>query len=246
MNRETWIVTALVTASQTVIISAAILIGQEASDPARTQSLLKKRFVDSVESVEQLKPQTDSAKAKAKFYDGYGAEMMRPGEHVKIGGGLPVAPRSDTRTTAYESYVQRLICSSDRAVVGTAKPARVLMNNRETFLFTEHVVAVEMWLRPARNGPETIDVVTAGGRVRIGNKLTVADNGQDLYTGDRYFLMLKHVPGTEAFAVVGEPIRDEPSWTAALRHSALPDQLRVNAIPFDQFVQDLYRVSSQC
>ena len=214
----------------TVLLSVATL-GAQSSTPVVP------------EWMRDLLPKTAEEKARAAAFDTFGSQPLRLGV---FGGSLACGGYSPgTPTRLYLDFVADLACAHDAITVASPNPVSARLNNRGTFIFTEHRMPVDRWLHPFSNWLREVEVLAAGGTLKVGEQSTGISVGQDL-TADRYLLFLKRVQGSNAFVIVGTALHERMGWTQRLPLHPIPVELGENEVPFDRFIDDLANAAMRC
>ena len=188
-------------------------------------------------------PKTAEEKARAAAFDSYGSQPVRLGVFsgsTACGVFLPGTPASP-----YPRFVAELACAHDAIAVASPNPVAARLNNRGTFIFTEHSMPVDRWLHPFSSWAAQVDVLVAGGTLKVGEQLTGMSVGEDL-TADRYLFFLKRVPNSSAFVIAGTPLHERMGWNQRLPLHPIPVELGSNEVPFDRFIDDLANAAMSC
>lgn len=217
----------------TVLVCGAALAAQESSR------------VPLPEWMTEFLPKTPEERARAAIFDSRGDTLLRLGINTLLISCGGMFLESDARPL-YAEYLSELVCDFENAIVGVPTPVAVRINNRGTFLFTEHRVRVSRWIRPENPGPLEIDVVTAGGLLALGKNSVGVQVGEDLEAGKEYLLFLKRVPSTTAFSVVNRALHEGMPWAESLPQRYLPHELEDGDVPFDRFIDDLANAAMRC
>ena len=142
--------------------------------PQQRTSTPREAPVQSVKSKSDLRARTDDEKARAIFFDRYGAYPLEPGDSRVIFPGIPPPPiPPGAPGPTFDRLLEHLACSTQLVVLGRAEQRAVHLNQRETYLFTDYDVHVERWLRPEHGAPSLTGRVD-GGRVPIAGRPTIA------------------------------------------------------------------------
>ena len=179
-------------------------------------------------------PKTEDEKARATAFDSYGSEPLRLGIFSLTTSCGVFSPGTPARS--YAEFVADLACAFDAIAVADPHPVAIRLNNRGTFIFTEHAMPVDRWIHPSSDWVPEVDVLVAGGSLKVGEQSTGVDLGQSL-DADRYLFFLKRVQGTKAFVI---------EWAQRLPASPIPVELAENEVPFDRFIDDLANASMRC
>lgn len=188
-------------------------------------------------------PKTPEDRAKAAFFDADGPWLLRLGFNVtrtSCGGGISDEP------TPYQEFATGLACGYDAVVLGTPTPSAVRINNRGTWLYTEHEFHVRRWVYPALETTTEIEVLTNGGTLNVGGQTTTVSAGEPLEARKEYLIFLKRVPGSRAFSLTRRGLIDTDGWTDRLQIAVLPYELQHGDVPFDRFVDDLAIAAGRC
>ena len=229
MGRRAGALTALA-----ILVSAATLASQ--SPPAEFPDWMK-----------DLLPKTADEKARAGAFDSSGGFPLELGGHRVATACGDIARGSTTRL--YSEYVADLACGFDSIVVASSNPITSRLNNRGTFIFTEHAMPVDRWLFPPSTSATEVEVLVEGGTVNVGSQSTRVSVGEDLKAGRRYLLFLRRVSGTNAFVISGTALHEALGWTnrlTGLPMRPIPDEIAKNEIPFDRFIDDLAIAAGNC
>jgi hypothetical protein len=100
------------------------------------------------------------------------------------------------------------VCSSEAVLLGHPNGERVLLNRDETFLFTDYVIAVEKWIRPARRLESILESITLsaiGGEVELPGRTLRAIAVPRLMPRHPYILFMRRLEGTNGFAYQSAP-----------------------------------------
>lgn len=194
-----------------------------------------------------LLPKTAEEKARAAAFDAYGQDIVKLGtSSILFKCGAMFQSAEDTRPAYYE-FLTAKVCEHDAVAFGTPTPVAVRLNNRGTYLFTEHSFRVQRWVHPAAETRLDIEVLTPGGVLSIGAQTAShVQSGHEIESGKEYLLFLKRVPGSAAFTIVGSPISPTATWERALQSPLLPYELEGGEIPFDRFIDDLAIAAGNC
>ena len=195
------------------------------------------------EWMSEFLPKSSDERAKAAAFDSEGSWVLELGSGVvttSCGFAMTGTP------PAYYDFVAARACSYDAAVVGVPTPVAVRLNNRGTWLYTEHLFQVRRWISPGTEIVPEIEVLTTGGVLHVQGKTTTVHSRQQIEAGKEYLIFLKRVPNSRAFTVVGLPLSDSPAWESSLQSPLLPFELQAGDIPFDRFVDDLTIASWTC
>jgi hypothetical protein len=215
-----------------------------AEQPPSTKDSVDKS--PSVRSKSELKAKTPDEHSRAKFFDRYGSEPLEPGDSSVAlpGSPLPRFPPGVPLPT-YEQFVQRVTCASPVIVVGRAQQRGVLLNEKETYLFTDYDVSVERWLRP-EHGAQALRMSVSGGRVKIGGKPTVAGAKEPLEASRQYILFLQHIPGSGSLTPVRPPVTEGIRWVQVFPDVQLLPELAGSSVRLEIFADDIARLSNGC
>jgi hypothetical protein len=186
---------------------------------------------------------TPEERAKAAIYDHEGSSVLQLGHGVirfVCGVGFTGEP------LPYGSSLQQKVCAYDAAVVGTPVPVAVRINNRGTWLYTEHAFRVRRWIYPATETRTDIEVLTSGGALHVDGQTTTTDSSDQLEASREYVVLLKRVPGSGAFALAAKGLADRPGWMHDLQIPLLPYELQNGDVPFDRFIDDLAIAAASC
>ena len=158
-------------------------------------------------------PKTPEDRAKAAIFDGQGSSVLQLDRgmiHFSCGVGMTGEP------PPYQEFATRLACGDDAVVLGTPTPSAVRINNRGTWLYTEHAVKVRRWVSPAAESATEIEVLTGGGVLHVDGRTTSVNSNreQQLEAFTEHLLFLKRVPGTRAFSLVRAGV-DVPAFAKA-------------------------------
>lgn len=216
---------------------------QEPQPPASTR---REARGQSVKSKSDLRAKTDDEKARAHFFDRYGAEPLQPGDTAVIGPGLPAPPiPPGAPVPTYEQFLQYLGCSAPVVVLGRAEERATRLNQRETFLFTDYQIEVERWLRPEHGAP-SLKLSVSGGRVTIAGKRTIAGGQEPLEPTTRYIFFLQHIPGSGSLTPTRPPFAEGDRWATAVRDLSLIPDIADGKIRLDSLADDITRVGRTC
>jgi hypothetical protein len=158
-------------------------------------------------------PKTPEDRAKAAIFDGQGSSVLQLDRgmiHFSCGVGMTGEP------PPYQEFATRLACGDDAVVLATPTPSAVRINNRGTWLYTEHAVKVRRWVSPAAESATEIEVLTGGGVLHVDGRTTSVNSNreQQLEAFTEHLLFLKRVPGTRAFSLVRAGV-DVPAFAKA-------------------------------
>jgi hypothetical protein len=200
----------------------------------------------SVKSKSDLKAKTPDEHSRAKFFDRYGTDPLEPGDSVSTLPGSPLPPfPPGVPLPTYEQFVQRVTCASPLIVVGHAQRRGVLLNEKETYLFTDYDVTVERWLRPEHGAP-SLRMSVSGGRVNIGGKPTVAGAKEPLEASRQYIFFLQHIPGSGSLTPLRPPVTEGIRWVQAFPDAQLLPELAGSSVRLETFADDIARLSNGC
>lgn len=185
--------------------------------------------------------------AKARYFNRYGAAVLRPGDWTGVGSEPPpVVAHPDEPLPSYAAFVKELVCSRDAVLVGNVTSSRTLLNGDGTFLFTDYDIAVERWLYPHTNAAVTISIAVAGGIVRVAGQRVTAIGGRSLDLSEGYLFFLVAIPESSSFTPRGRPIRVHDGKPSEVHESVLPIELRGNAVSLASFVDALAVAGASC
>ena len=202
----------------------------------------------SVNSMSDLRARTDDEKARALFFDRYGADRLKAGDSRVILPGTPAAPPPPgAPVPTYDGFLQRLACSAEVIALGRAQVRAVHLNQKETFLFTDYDIDVERWLRPDDpHGAPSLKLSISGGRVTIGGIPTSTGDGKPLDPTRRYILFLKQIPGSAYFTLTRPALRDGDRWETVFHGVSLIPETSAESIRADSLGDDLARLGRTC
>ena len=230
------------------MVIAGLFLAFTITGASRFQSEPKTLPIPKVPTIAALRAQAPDDTAAARFFDVYGSEPLQPGAEVWRSDGLPAAPRADgVPGPPYADFMRDLVCSSAAVVIGESSLERVLLNRRETFLFSKYNVSVTRWIHPERGaGPPQIHMSVPGGEVEVGGVLTTARESVHPLPGQSYLFFLERIPAVPAYAQLRRPISRDTNWSAVVRDKHLPDVLAQRAVSFEQLVEDLATAGLAC
>ena len=198
------------------------------------------------EWMEEFLPRTPEERAKAAVFDSEGSRMLELGSGATLTSCL-IGFQFTDEPPPYALFLEKTVCPYDAVVVGTPVPVAVRINNRGTWLYTEHSVRVRRWVRPANQAIANIEVLTSGGILHTEGKATsTVHSGPSLEAGQEYLIFLNRVPGTRGFRLAGRPVSETDHWAANLLPAHLPYELENNDVPFDRFIDDLAIAGDRC
>jgi hypothetical protein len=233
--RVVWTTSALVSTLVVVTMTGSPRV------PSREQqrtSIQREAPVQSVKSKSDLRARTGDEKARAQFFDRYGADPLEPGDTAVIFPGPPVPPiPPGVPLPTLDQLLEDLACSAQVVVLGRAEQRAVHLNQRETYLFTDYEVEVEWWLRPGQ-GAAPLKVSVSGGRATIAGMLTIAGAEDPLQPTKRYIFFLQQIPGSGSLTPVRPPLADGDQWATAVLANA--------SVQLDSLASDLARVGRRC
>jgi hypothetical protein len=216
---------------------------QEPQQPASTPREVRGA---SVKSKADLRAKTDDEKARAKFFDRYGADPLEPGDTAVIGPGTPAPPiPPGVPLPTVDQFLEHLACSPQMVVLGRAEHRATRLNQRESYLFTDYDVDVERWLRPEQ-GTASLKLSVSGGRVTIAGRPTVAGAQDPLDPTKRYIFFLQHIPGSGSLTPVRPPLADGDRWATAVRDLSLIPELADANVRLESLADDLSRLGRTC
>lgn len=219
--------------------------GASREPQARTSTPREARS-PSVKSKSELRARTDDEKARARFFDRYGADPLEPGDTVVVGPGTPAPPiPPGVPLPTVDQFLERLACSTQLVVLGRAEQRATRLNQRETYLFTDYDVEVERWLRPEHGAP-SLKLSVSGGRVTIAGRPTIAGAQDPLDPTNAYIFFLEHIPGSGSLTPVGPPLADGDRWATAVRGLSLIPELANANVRLDSLADDIARVGRRC
>jgi hypothetical protein len=217
--------------------------GQEPQQPTSTG---REARGPSVKSKADLRARTGDEKARAKFFDRYGAFPLEPGDVRAIGPGLPAPPLPPgARVPTYEEFLGFLACSAPLVALGRAEERATHLNQRETYLFTDYDVDVERWIRP-RDGAPSVKLSVSGGRVTIAGRPTIAGDHDPLDPMKRYLFLLQPIPGSGSLTPTRPPLADGDPWSPAIRDLSLIPETASETIRLDSVADGLARLGRAC
>jgi len=188
-------------------------------------------------------PKTTEERAKAAFFDADGSSLLRLGiEALRLSCG----PGMSGEPTPYLEFTTQLACGDDAVVLGTPTRSAVRINNRGTWLYTEHEFHVRRWVYPALETTTEIEVLTHGGTLNVGGQTTTVSAGEPLEARKEYLVFLKRVPGTRAFSLTRRGLIDTDGWADRLQMAVLPYELEHGDVPLDRFIDDLAIAAGNC
>lgn len=97
-----------------------------------------------------------------------------------------------------------MLCGTPAVLLGRVRDAKAFLNEPETFLYTDHHVEVERWIRPS-TGREQVTLSAMGGRVLVGEVLLDAAWGPRYEVGKRYVMFLREIPGGDGYRQIHYP-----------------------------------------
>jgi len=214
--------------------------------PQQRTSTPREAPVQSVKSKSDLRARTDDEKARAKFFDRYGADPLEPGDYTVTLPGTPPPPiPPGAPRPTFDQLLEHLACSTQLVVLGRAEQRAVHLNQRETYLFTDYDVHVERWLRPEHGAP-SLKVSVDGGRVTIAGRPTIAGAEDPLHPAKRFIFRLQHIPGSGSLTPVGPPLADGDRWATAVRYLTLTSEVANATVQLDSLAGDIARVGRSC
>jgi len=101
--------------------------------------------------------------------------------------------------------VERFVCGSDLVIIGTAGTGTTRMTYDKSFPYTDWEIQVQQVLKNSSSAPvhfsSSVIVVTPGGKLIIGNRMVLADDGSlhRLTYGKEYLAFLRLIPATGAY-----------------------------------------------
>jgi hypothetical protein len=212
----------------------------------RAQSTGPEARGQSVRAKSDLRATTDDERARAKFFDRYGAELLEPGDTAVVGPGLPAPPiPPGSPVPTYDHFIQHLACSTRLVVLGRAAERGVHLNQRETYLFTDYDVEVERWLRPEHGAP-SLKLSVAGGRVIIAGAPTIAGAQAPLSPTKRYIFFVEQIPGSGSLTPTRPPLAEGDRWTSAVRDLSLIPEIANRYVQLDSLADDIERSGHGC
>jgi len=118
-------------------------------------------------------------------------------------GGDPLAP-----PFVLADFLRKSACDSDAVLVGRIKEKAAFLTDDESFIFSDHAVAVEEVFQAnpaARLEPgDLVTVTRPGGKIRLKNGRTAEIAYADFEpfrAGERYVFFLRYVPSTRGYQV---------------------------------------------
>jgi hypothetical protein len=141
--------------------------------------------IESVASLAELEPRTESERIHAQLLDSSGGWQITPGLTIRVGGGDEphvvedvaqdgsVIPHATVRTNQ-RSQLRGQVCEADAVVLGSATSRRTLLGPSGKNLITDLRLEGLTWIRRKPEVPvsETLVVPMAGGQVYVGSQLT--------------------------------------------------------------------------
>ena len=203
-----------------VVIGAPMITGKTFQSP--DQSKNGKR-IERVASMSELRAKTDEDLAAAVFYDVYGQGALRPGADRRLSPGERLSqPPPGAPLPTFEEFLSGLVCSTDAIVIGKATATGVVLNRRQTFLFTKYDITVSKWVHPRERGAPHVKISAPGGEAMVGAQLTRAQASAQP-DGDRdYLFLLEHIPGAGRLSLLRRPITEDTSWYDLVTDRILP------------------------
>lgn len=224
-------------------VGVAVLARRDQSpnqDPKGTR-----RPLPTVASVALLRANSPEDLAVAEFFDRYGSEPIKAGSNTRRGKGMPVPPQSGTVAPDYRGFLASFVCDFDAVVIGSATYERVLINRRETFLFTEYSLAVKDWISP-ETGPEALKMAVPGAELRLEGRVTRVEGAPQPAVGEALLFFLRRIPGTRALVQAYAPLSPETSFADVVHDKSVPTLLAERSVPFAELVHDLKTAARSC
>lgn len=196
----------------------------------------------------ELTARTPDEKARATFFDKYGGpEPIEPGTTTVTppGHGVPPLPPGAPPPT-YVDFLLGLVCDKDAVVLGRPKLRKVLLNERQSYLFSEYDVAIERWLYPTGHGRDSITISLPGGRAHVRGVPIVVGHGRPLDPSRRYIFLLTRIPGSASLTPRGTPITEGDHWPSVVRTLHIPPELRGEAVRLDTLAYDIEQIRPLC
>jgi hypothetical protein len=193
----------------------------------------------------ELRARTPQERALAAYFDRFGGD--RP-----IGSAGTVLTSEESGPPAYRpayaALLHQRVCASDAVAIGRIAESRILLNTKETYLFTMYSVEIDRAVRPIYL-PSPLLVGSPGGHV-------VLADGHDLQAGaappfaigERRVLFLKRVDARATYTRVGSAMRlvnDSVDTDSLSEHDLIRSLLPVGLIA-DAFTSDLEDASRAC
>jgi hypothetical protein len=135
-----------------------------------------------------------------------------------------------------------LVCGTPVVLLGSILSAKAYLNLSETFLYTDHGVLVERWIRPSSRLPQ-ITVSAGGGRVQVGQALLDARTGHRYEVGERYVMFLREIPRGQAYRPIHYPFLVAKGFALPSPRSLVG---RMKHTPEDTLLNQLAEFSSKC
>ena len=237
----------MITVNPIVLTALALAVGIRIQEPTQGTS---RREPERVQRLEDLAAKTAPEIARAKFFDRLGSSELKPGTRSTIRGiepPPPPPPAGKAVTPRFDDVGRERICGADAVFLGVPTASRTLMNERRTFLFTDHELRVDTWLKP-RQGETSVLVSQAGGEVIVDTRPIVQSTAEVplLDTARPYIVFAARIPGTDSYTIAGPPIPISEKVGILPRLFPSPPDIGGGAVPLDRLISDFRILAAQC
>jgi hypothetical protein len=185
----------------TALAAGQLLLGAEGLAAFRAQRdgvASREENVVTIRDVSELRPGTEAERARAQYFNGYGAEINAPGSALEIlragssrfalpERAVPVPPPGFVSPTEAELRREGLaaaVCRTQLVLLGQASSAKVMLSEAANTLFTDHSVQIERWLKPAA-GASRATFSSQGAVVRMAGRVSQVDTTANLPLRER-------------------------------------------------------------
>jgi hypothetical protein len=196
-----------------------------------------------------LDPRTPEEQERAKYFDRFGSEVLRPGtETTLIFGEAPVKPPPlpGDKRTAVERYEAEMRDKACRGVFLVARPiaTRVVLNSKRTFLFTDVALEVDRWIHPT-SGPATAVLSRPGGTVIVGQAVLTVTAAAPLKLNGQHVMHLLEIPKAGSYRTIGSSIEVIKGKVLLGRDWPGPPG-SPEAVSLDRVIADLQSAAARC
>jgi hypothetical protein len=236
---------AIVALVATIILSIG---SSESLGQARnTQSQMAEEAF-SVKAMTELIARTSDQIARAKYFDNYGHDQLRPGEEVTRMPGLPLPPPPPPPAgiklpppPTREDLLKGIVCGAGLVVAGTVADRRPFLNSKQTFLFTDHRFTVTQRFRG--DAPREIVVSIAGGHAVVDHRKLSATGDTLMRVAGTYLLFLNKIPGAHAYRIFRRPV-ELADGKASLSPAVFPSEIAT--VEVDRLFTDIVSIAPTC
>jgi hypothetical protein len=152
----------------------------------------------------------------------------------------------------YEDFIQEQVCNADLVILGEVIASHSMLNQMETFIFTDYLVKIEIPIRITRPLDSRPVVVTqAGGQIILNGKKVSASvsPAASIYKGGRYIFLLESLSADNDY----QPwprlgvIEDQGGQaTVSPRNRWSPEIFFTNRLKFADIQRDITDTARRC